>query len=238
MSTPAKATWWSDDRRQIGTDFANADQVADYDRRQGNRDRHNDELLQRLGVEEGQIVVDIGTGTGSLARAAARRSARVHAVDISDTMLHFARARAEAEGLEDRISFHRAGFLSYRHGDAPADWVFSQMALHHLSDFWKQEALLRIHALLKPNGRFFLRDVVFSFEPNAMAAGIETWIGRVAREDGTGWTRADFSTHVREEHSTYAWILEGMLRRAGFVIEQATYDTPAYATYLCIAHSA
>lgn len=237
MSTEPNATWWYDDRRQIGTDFANAKQVADYDRRQGNRDRQNDELLQRLGVEKGQIAVDIGTGTGSLARAAARRSARVHAIDVSDAMLAFARTRAKAEGLDDRISFHRAGFLTYRHSDLPADWVFTQMALHHLSDFWKQEALLRIHALLRPNGCLFLRDVVFSFEPSQMAAGIEDWIRRVAREDGTGWTRADFSTHVREEHSTYSWILEGMLIRAGFAIEQVTYDTPAYATYHCIARS-
>lgn len=238
MNTEPNATWWYDDRRQIGTDFANAEQVTDYDRRQGSRDRQNGELLQQLSVEKGHVVVDIGTGTGSLARAAARRSARVHAVDISGAMLQFARARAESEGLDDRMSFHQAGFLSYRHIDEPADWVFTQMALHHLSDFWKQEALLRVHALLKPNGRLFLRDVVFSFEPNQMAAGIEDWLRRVAREDGSGWTRADFSTHIREEHSTYSWILEGMLTRAGFAIEQATYDTPAYATYLCIARSA
>jgi putative AdoMet-dependent methyltransferase len=235
MNARTNKDWRYDDRRQVGTDFADPEQVLNYDRRQGNRDRQNDELLHRLGLDKDCIVVDIGTGTGSLARAAARRGARVHALDVSPAMIDVARRRADAERLGDRIAFHCAGFLTYTHADQPADWVFSQMALHHLPDSWKQEALLLVRRLLKPGGRLFLRDVVFSFDPGQMPAGIEEWLGRVAREDGNGWTRADFATHVREEHSTYAWVLEGMLERAGFVIDSADYDISAYASYLCTA---
>jgi hypothetical protein len=31
---------------------------------------------------------------------------------------------------------------------------------------------------------------------------------------------------VRDEHSTFTWLLEPMLERAGFEIEQADYGSP------------
>jgi hypothetical protein len=39
--------------------------------------------------------------------------------------------------------------------------------------------------------------------------------------------------HVREEHSTFGWIVEGMLQRAGFEIVEADYLTPESAQYVC-----
>ena len=164
--SPAPKAWLYDEFRQVGQDFAEADQVADYDRRQGDRDADNDALLTSLGVLAGEVVVDIGTGTGSLGRAAARRGAKVHVVDVSQAMLSCARQRAGDEGLAG-ITFHHAGFLGFELPAGTADWVFSQMALHHLPDFWKQVALLRIAELLRPGGKFYLSDVVFSVEPRA-----------------------------------------------------------------------
>jgi SAM-dependent methyltransferase len=163
---------------------------------------------------------------------AARRGALVHAVDVSPAMLALARRRATEAGTPN-ITFHQAGFLSYRHVGPPADAVVSVFALHHLPDFWKQVALLNVARILRPGGRFFLRDVVFSFPATDYAAGIETWIANVAREDGSGWPRAAFETHVREEHSTFGWVMEGLLTRAGFVLEAVDYDGVAYADYLC-----
>jgi hypothetical protein len=40
--------------------------------------------------------------------------------------------------------------------------------------------------------------------------------------------------HVREEHSTFAWIIEAMLTRSGFEIVEVNYQSPTYAEYLCI----
>jgi ubiquinone/menaquinone biosynthesis C-methylase UbiE len=45
-------------------------------------------------------VLDVATGPGSTALAAARRGCRVTGVDISESLLDQARARADAEGLE------------------------------------------------------------------------------------------------------------------------------------------
>jgi hypothetical protein len=39
---------------------------------------------------------------------------------------------------------------------------------------------------------------------------------------------------VREEFSTFTWLLEPMLERAGFEIASAEYAAGVYANYLCV----
>jgi cyclopropane fatty-acyl-phospholipid synthase-like methyltransferase len=238
MTGERRPDWHYDDLRQVGLDFEDEAAVAAYDRNQGTGAAEDEALLDRLGVKAGVgpglVMIDLGTGTGSFPRAAARRGARVWAVDVSAAMLAHAEARAQAEGLTGRITFRRAGFLTYDHDGPPADLVTSKFALHHLPDFWKAAALVRINRMLKPGGRLFLRDVVFSFEARDYAAGAEGWIARMAQADGNGFTRADFATHVRDEHSTFAWILEGLIERTGFRIVSAEKEDPAYADYLCV----
>ena len=225
--------WYYDDLRQVGTDFEDAASVAAYDRNQGTSAAEDAALLDALGVGAGTVMIDLGTGTGSLPRAAARAGARAFAVDVSATMLAYAEDRARADNLSG-ITFHRAGFLTYAHDGPPADLVTSKYAFHHLPDFWKAVTLTRIHGMLKPGGRFFLRDVVFSFAARDYAAGAEGWISRMASAEGHGFSRADFATHVRDEHSTFAWIIEGLIERTGFRIVAAEKEDDAYADYLCV----
>jgi putative AdoMet-dependent methyltransferase len=40
------------------------------------------------------------------------------------------------------------GFLNYEHNGPPLDMIVSNLALHHLPDFWKMIALKRIHEML------------------------------------------------------------------------------------------
>lgn len=237
MGETRRRDWQYDDLRQVGLDFEDAAAVAAYDRNQGTSGADDEALLDRLEVGPGMVMIDLGTGTGRFPRAAARRGARAWGVDVSATMLAYAQDRARAEGVSG-IEFRRGGFLTYDHGGPPADLVTTKYALHHLPDFWKAAALTRIHGMLKPGGRLFLRDVVFSFAPADYAAGAEGWISRMAQAEGTGFTRADFATHVRDEHSTFAWILEGLIERTGFRIVAADKEDPAYADYLCVKENA
>jgi len=85
------------------------------------------------------------------------------AVDVSQAMLDFCKGKCEKADLSN-IDYHRAGFLTYEHIDKPVDAIICRMALHHLSDFWKLIGLRNMAAVLKPGGKLFLFDVVFSFD--------------------------------------------------------------------------
>ena len=105
----AQPRWYYDEFRQIGVDFGNAAEVAEYERKQGASPDAERALIARLGITAGAVVVDLGCGTGSFAREAARHGAEVHAVDVADAMLSFAEDKARAQGIGG-IQFHRAGF--------------------------------------------------------------------------------------------------------------------------------
>lgn len=231
VSFPA---WYFDESNMAGVDFEDTAQAEAYDRNQtaSTPDKEQD-LVTRLGITAEHSVIDLGAGTGNFTLQAALTGASVHAVDISKTMLTYAQSKAQNAGVTN-ISFHQAGFLSYEHQGKLADFVVTKNALHILPDFWKMTAFLRIAAMLNLKGVFYLRDVVFSFPPANYEASIDEWIREVAKPEGEGWTVRDFEMHVRDEHSTYGWIIEGMLARAGFEIVEANYSTATYAEYLCI----
>jgi hypothetical protein len=54
-------------------------------------------------------------------------------------------------------------------------------------------------------------------------------------QDG-GWTRADIEEHIRDENSTFTWLLEPMIERSGFRIEAADYSADGiFARYVARA---
>lgn len=226
--------WLYSEFQQIGTDFEDAAQVAVYDRNQSSSNpQAEQELLTKLGIASGDTVIDFGCGTGTFAVQAALIGAQVHAVDVSRVMLRYAQQKAEVAGVFDRIQFHHQGFLTYEHDAPPVDFIVTKSALHHLPDFWKMVALLRMALMLKDGGMLYLRDAIFSFDPADYRLRINAWIERVAKPQGEGWTTQDFETHVREEYTTFGWIIEQMLTQAGFEVEIADYPTSEYAEYVC-----
>ncbi len=208
--TPNTYDWWYDDARLVGLDFEDEQEVATYDARQGGSAERDRALLTDLGLKPHMTLADIGCGTGILAREAARMCRSVVAIDVSAAML--AAAKARAEGV-DNLSFQRAGFLSFEAPEQGFDLVTAKNALHHLPDFWKAMALARIYAALKPGGRLYLRDVMFTEAPGELAQAAEGWI--VWLSENTGYSRAEGACHIREEYSTFAWAIHEALLAAG-----------------------
>jgi SAM-dependent methyltransferase len=231
MDTPS---WLFDELAHAGAEHLDAEYVATYDRKAGTDPEEDLAVLRDLGLDETSVLVDFGAGTGTLALAAAPVCKRVVAVDVSPTMLSSLRTRAERLGLTN-VECRQAGFLTYKHQGDPAHFVYSRNALHHLPDFWKALALERITSILRPGGMLRLRDLVFAFDPQDSGRRIEAWLSHAAERTEEGWTRAELETHLREEYSTFSWLLEPMLERAGFEIREAGFsESGIYAAYTCV----
>jgi hypothetical protein len=87
--------------------------------------------------------------------------------------------------------------------------------------------------MLVPQGILRLHDLVFDFEPADAAARIAAWLEGAVDDPARGWTADELAEHVRLEHSTYSWLFEPMLERAGFRILDRHYVRAAYGAYTC-----
>src|SRR5919112_1092562 len=81
------------------------------------------EFLERLPVQAGTRMLDVGCGAGQISIPAARAGARVTGVDIATNSIEVARARAREEGLDARFDVGDAEMLPYE--DASFDLVAS-----------------------------------------------------------------------------------------------------------------
>lgn len=227
-------SWWLEETIHAGREHFDERHAERYDAKEDAQAADEVCLLQELGVlRPDSSVVDFGAGTGQFTLAAAEVCERVVAVDVSPLMLQQLVEKVELCGASN-IEVARDGYLTYRHSGPPADLVYSRLALHHLPDFWKAIALARLADMLRPGGVFRLWDVVYSFQPRDAERHIEAWIGETMGVDvERGWTRAELAEHVRDEHSTFTWLLEPMIERAGFEIVDADYAASMFARYVC-----
>jgi len=218
--------WLLDERAHAGPEHLEAGYVAGYDAKT-QLDLEAALGLLRHGLRPDTVLVDVGCGTGLLAVAAASEAGRVVGVDPSPAMLEVARRQSDA------VEWVEAGFLTYEHEGNPPQLVHSRNALHHLPDFWKGVALARLADLLSPGGVLVLSDLVYDFEPGEADLRIEDWLAGAAPTPAEGWTRDELETHIRDEHSTFAWLLEALLEHAGFETLERDVRGGIYATYVC-----
>lgn len=227
--------WYYNELVQIGTDYTDKEEIMDYDRKMQKIRNIGEEvktMLRLIDPRPDDRILEIGCGTGEFSIELSRHCREVIALDVSEGMLEYAREKARSRN-RNNISFIKGGFLTYEADDELFDAVVSQLALHHLPDFWKLTALKRINSMLKTAGRFYLRDVVFS-------SGIDDFDELISKllenipEDVKDEMASEYILHIKEEFSTFDWVMEGLIERAGFRIEESIYDNGFIASYLCI----
>lgn len=222
-----------DELGHAGVEHLDPMYVAEYDAKARFDPADDLALLSQHGFGEASTLVDLGCGTGALALAAAPLCRRVVAVDVSPAMIDALRGRIERQGIQN-VEVIADGFLTYEHRGDPPDIVYSRNALHHLPDLWKALALERVAKTLRPGGILLLHDIVLACEPAEVPGVIDAWLANAPADQKEGWTRPELETHLREEHSTFSWLLEPMLEHAGFIIQDAAYrPSRTYARYLC-----
>lgn len=135
-----------------------------------------DGLVQRAGLTPGQRVLDVGTGSGLVARRAAQGvdpGGFVLGIDLSEGMLALARARSDPAMP---VEFRQMDAEALDLPKASFDVVLSLFALLHFPD--PVRALREIHGVLRPSGHLVLG--VGSPPPLFSVAALGRVLGRVA----------------------------------------------------------
>ncbi|HYZ29541.1 MAG TPA: methyltransferase domain-containing protein [Thermoleophilaceae bacterium] len=115
-------------------------------------------LLEHARINDGEAVLDVACGTGTLAIAIkkANPQAKVVAIDADDEVI--ARAMAKASEARVEVDF-RQGFSTELPYDAGSfDVVLSTLFFHHLRDEAKADSAEEIRRVLRLGGRVLIAD--------------------------------------------------------------------------------
>jgi SAM-dependent methyltransferase len=107
-------------------------------------------LVRFAGVKSGQTVLDVGTGSGYVAVAAAQRGARVTGVDPTPLLLAKAKENAALAGV-DAITWKEGTAENLPVADASFDVVLSEFG--HMFSPQPEAAAKEMLRVLKPGGR-------------------------------------------------------------------------------------
>jgi len=116
-----------------------------------------DLVCRKLQLKPGERVIEAGCGWGSLALFMARHyGVTVRAFNISSEQIAYARRRAAAEGLADRVEFVQD---DYRHVEGTCDAFVSVGMLEHVGAAHFATLGQVIDRTLSPNGRGLLHFI-------------------------------------------------------------------------------
>jgi cysteine synthase A len=105
-----------------------------------------------------EITLDIGTGTGILIHELSRNiNSKFIGIDISNKML--IKAKNNLKNIDVQLKI--GSFLSIPLEDKSVDLIVSNLAMHHLTDEEKREAIKEIKRVLKRDGKAVIGDIIF-----------------------------------------------------------------------------
>lgn len=226
--------WYYNEFKQVGINFNNEEEAAVYDEKyKASRDfdKEVSYITSSIGLKPEHTVFEIGTGTGEIAVRLAKLCDKVIAADVSETMIYYARKKAEAQAVKN-IEFKHSGFLNIDLQPESVDAVVSQIALHHLTDFWKSVAICNVSKVLKKGGKFFLTDAVFAFNISEYDEAITKQLQQFKNFVGDKIVN-EFVINIRDEYPTYDWVIENMLIKTGFSIDRIDRHNILMSTLIC-----
>lgn len=180
-------------------------------------------LVDQVDPGDGDRILDVGCGTGSLLLALARRTPDAELIGIDPDEEAIERARAKLAG-HPRIRLLQGHLGADR---LPSGWrptkIVSSLVLHQVPLGGKRALLRSIRGLLPEGGEFHLADYGAQ-RSRAMRLAFRMTVQMV---DG-----------VEDTQPNADGLLEPMMREAGFAVEQtARFATPTGAISLFAARA-
>jgi 2-polyprenyl-3-methyl-5-hydroxy-6-metoxy-1,4-benzoquinol methylase len=177
-------------------------------------------VIAAANPKPGDLVIDIGCGSGLLTLPMAERGALVLAVDSSQAFVRQITDRAHERGLRaTEVAAQPIEHLSLPAGSA--DLVVSSYAMHHLRNAEKDRLLAGAYEWLRPGGTLVLADMMFGRgRTSSDRAIIKAKVRILAGRGIGGWWRIAknsyrFLLRVRERPVPIG-VWTTMLARAGF----------------------
>jgi len=122
-------------------------------------------------IEPGDVVLDVGCGTGMLAVKAAQKGAEVIGIDQSPAMLKLAREKAQASGMEVDFRIAQAQSLNL---EKKFDAVTVTFALSEISPDEVEMVVADLAEYLKPGGKMIVADEARPTKaPQRMVSGLQ-----------------------------------------------------------------
>ncbi|WP_135821860.1 class I SAM-dependent methyltransferase [Halostella litorea] len=170
---------------------AEFDEWAADGRDRGMEDRHwhtAKHALARMPVEPGDVVLDLGCGSGYAGRALreAKDASRAYGLDGAPKMTRNAREYTD----DPDVGYVVGDFGSLPFADGSVDHVWSMEAFYYAAD--PHETLREVRRVLRPGGTFFC--AVNYYEENVHS---HEWQDNIA-VDMTRWSRSEYREAFRE----------------------------------------
>ncbi|WP_329457508.1 cyclopropane-fatty-acyl-phospholipid synthase family protein [Streptomyces sp. NBC_01497] len=142
-----------------------------------------DLVCRKLDLKEGDRLLDVGCGWGSMALHAAREyGAHVTGVTLSREQAAYARKRVADAGLTDRVEIRVQDYRDVK--DGPYDAISSIGMAEHVGSVQFREYADVLYALLKPGGRLLNHQIARRPLAHDEAYEIDAFIDRYVFPDG------------------------------------------------------
>jgi cyclopropane-fatty-acyl-phospholipid synthase len=142
-----------------------------------------DLIARKLRLKEGDRLLDVGCGWGSMAIHAAREyGVKVVGITLSREQAAFARKRVAEEGLADRVEIRVQDYREVP--DGPFDAISSIGMAEHVGAVRYREYADILYGLLKPGGRLLNHQIARRPEPDEAAYHVDAFIDAYVFPDG------------------------------------------------------